>query len=179
MKRLLIGTTLAAIALFVWGFLYWGAVPFAWRIIGPAPDEAALQAALGEALPEPGAYFLPHPFTGDPEAHAARAKAGPIVTVLIHRGQDPNDPTSMVGGFVHMWISALLIGLLLRRFAPATVGAAIGVAATAGLAAAVWANLGRPLWYAQPWGYHLLFAIYEFVGWVVAGAVLARFVRPR
>jgi len=179
MKRLLVGTTLAAVALFLWGFVYWGAQPLAWRIIGPAPDEAALQKALGEALPEPGAYFLPHPFEGDAETHAARAKAGPVATVLIHGGADPSDPAPMIRGFVHMWVSALLMGLLLRGFAPASVGAAIGVAATAGLAAAVWADLGRPIWYAQPWDYNLLFALYELGGWVVAGAVLGFFVRPR
>ena len=181
MKRLLIGTTLAAIVMFFWGFLCWGALPFAWQIIGRAPDEAALQKALREALPQPGAYFLPHPSSGasDPATHAARAKEGPIATVLIHGGEDPNDPAPMIWGFVHMWVSALLMGLLLQRFAPASVSAAIGVAASAGLAAAVWADLGRPIWYAQPWDYHLLYAVYELVGWVLAGAVLGYFLRPR
>jgi len=179
MKRLLIGTTLAAVVLFLWGFVYWGAQPLAWRIIGPAPDEATLQKALGEMLPEPGAYFVPHPTTSDPATHAARAQAGPIATILIRGGEDPNDPAAMGWGFAHMWVSALLMGLLLRRFAPTSVGAAAGIAAMAGLAAAVWADLGRPIWYAQPWDYHLLFAVYELGGWVLAGAVLGFFVRAR
>jgi hypothetical protein len=179
MRRLLMGTTVAALVLFFWGFLYWGASPLAWVIIGPVPDEVALQGALREALPEPGAYFLPHPGREDAETHSARAKAGPVATLLVHGGADPSDPTPFVAGFVHMWVSALLMGLLLRRFAPATFGSAVRVATLAGLAAAVWSNLGRPLWYWQPWDYHLLFAVYDFSGWVVAGTVLAYFVRPR
>jgi len=179
MKRLLVGTTLAATLLFFWGFLYWGAQPLAWRVIGPVPDEAGLQEALAEALPEPGAYFLPHPRSADPETHAARAKAGPVATVLVHGGQDPDDPSAFLWGFVHMWVSALLMGLVLRRLAPVGTGGAVLAAATVGLAAAVWADLGRPIWYAQPWDYHVLFAVYELVGWVLAGAVLASFVRPR
>ena len=78
-----------------------------------------------------------------------------------------------------MWVSALLMGLVLRRLAPVGTGGAVLAAATVGLATAVWADLGRPIWYAQPWDYHVLFAVYELVGWVLAGAVLASFVRPR
>jgi hypothetical protein len=179
MKRLLIGTTVAAVALFLWGFLYWGASPVAWMIIGPVPDEAALQADLRETLPDAGAYLLPHPTNEDAETHAARAKAGPVATLLVHGGADPDDPTPFLGGFVHMWVSALLMGLLLRRVAPTSLGSAVAVAALAGLGAAVWSNLGRPVWYWQPWDYHLLFAVYDFTGWVVAGLVLAYFVRAR
>jgi hypothetical protein len=177
MKRLLVGTTVAALVLFFWGFLYWGASPLAWVIIGPAPDEAALQAALAEAVPEPGAYLVPHPTNSNAEVHAARAKAGPVATVLVQGGADPADPTPFVMGFVHMWISALLMGLLLSRYAPTSVGSTVATAALAGLAAAVWSNLGRPTWYWQPWDYHLLYAVYDFTGWVVAGLVLAFFVR--
>ncbi len=179
MKRLLVGTTLAAVALFVWGFLYWGAMPVPWTIIAQVPDEVALQKTLREALPEPGAYYLPHHNASEGETYVSRAKAGPVATVLIHEGGDPNDVGVFLGGFVHMWLSALLMGLLLRRFAPASVGGAIAVAATAGLAAAVWSNLGRPMWYSQPWDYHLLFAVYDLTGWIVAGAVLGWFVRQR
>jgi len=181
MKKLLIGTTVAAVVLFFWGFLVWGALPFAWQIIGPAPDEVALQKVLGEQLPAAGAYFVPHPSAAasDAEAHAARAKAGPIATVLVHGGQDPNDPGPMIWGFVHMWLSALLMGLLIQRFAPIGVGPTIGFSALVGVAAAVWADLGRPIWYAQPWSYHTLFAVYELGGWVLAGAVLGYFVRRR
>jgi hypothetical protein len=42
-----------------------------------------------------------------------------------------------------MWVSALLMGLLLRRFAPTSVRVAIGVAAMAGLAGAVLAFFVR------------------------------------
>ena len=180
MTRLLLGTTLAAVALFFWGFLYWGAVPVPWTIIAQVPDEVALQKSLGEALPEPGAYYLPHHFASDTEVHASRAEAGPIATILIHDGLGPNATAGIfLGGFVHMWLSALLMGLLIRRFAPASIGGAVAVAATAGLAAAVWSNLGRPMWYSQPWDYHLLFAVYDVTGWIVAGAVLGWFVRER
>lgn len=178
MKRLLIGTTVAAIAMFVWGFLYWGATPLPWTVIGPASDEKALSAALLEQLPASGAYVLPHPLAGDEEEALRRTQTGPLVTILYkHEGRNPIDPAIFGGGFVHMWLSAFLFGLLLRRVAPASTGGAVVTALLAAFALTLWANLGRPIWFAQPWDYHLLIFCYDFGGAAIAGAVLAPFAR--
>ena len=175
MKRLLVGTTLAAVAMFFWGFVYWGVLPFPWTIIAAAPDEVALTRALGE-LPESGAYVLPHPTASSEEEAMKRTEAGPLATVLITKqGRNPMDP--MLPGFAHMWISALLMGMLLQRLGTRSYAGALGMMACVGSVAALWSNLGRPIWYAQPWDYHILLAVYDFSGWLVAGLVLAKFAR--
>ena len=161
--------------MFFWGFVYWGVLPLPWTIIGPAPDEVALARAVGE-LPESGAYVLPHPKASNEDEAMERTARGPIATVLLTKeGRSPMDP--MLPGFAHMWISALFMGMLLKRLGPKSYGAALAMAACIGSVAAFWSNLGRPIWYAQPWDYHLLLAVYDWSGWVIAGLVLAKFSR--
>ena len=173
MKRLLIGTTLAAVAMFFWGFVFWGVNPIPWTIIAAAPDEVALRQAL-DVLPESGAYVLPHPAASSEEESMKRTEAGPIATVLFTKeGQNPMGP--MLPGFVHMWISALFMGMLLQRLGTTSYRGALGMLACIGSVAALWSNLGRPIWYAQPWDYHLLLAVYDFSGWIIAGLVLAKY----
>ncbi len=53
MKKLLIGTTLAAVAMFFWGFVFWGINPIPWTIIAAAPDEVALSRAVPTCYPTP------------------------------------------------------------------------------------------------------------------------------
>jgi len=177
MKKLWIGATLAAVALFVWGFIFWALLPTPWLVLRGAPDEVALASSVAQALPGPGVYVLPHPHGSDEAEAARRAVEGPILQIILSAGRDPMSPAMFLGGFLHMWISALLMGWLLMRFAPAGYRGALLCAAGMAGAAAVWGNLGKPIWYAQPWGFHLLNAVYDFTGWVLAGAVLARFVR--
>jgi len=178
MKRLLIGATLAAVAMFFWGFLYWALFPLPWKLIGPVPDELAMGQALDELLPASGAYVLPHPVASGEEESLRRTQAGPIATILYRKaGRSPTDPTIFLGGFLHGWIAALGMGLLLRCIRPGSYARAVGLLAGIGLVAAIWANLGRPIWYAQPWEYHVLIAVYELGGWFVAGLVLAKFAR--
>src|SRR5690606_38532633 len=42
----------------------------------------------------------------------------------------------------------------------------------------VWAHLGEPIWWHQPWSRPLLTGAHDVIGFALAGLVLARFVRP-
>lgn len=175
MKKLLIGTTLASIAMFFWGFAFWGISPIPWTIIAAAPDEPALAEAVAK-LPESGAYVLPHPAASSEEEAVKRAETGPIATLLVTK-EGRTQMAPMLPGFVHNWLSALFMGMLLQRLGTTSYRGALGMTACIGSVAAFWSNLGRPIWYAQPWDYHILLTVYDFSGWIVAGLVLAKFAR--
>jgi hypothetical protein len=178
MRSLLPGAVLAAVVLFVWGFLVWGLMPVNPFI--PIPDEAAVSAALLEQLPATGHYLLPGD-DSDMDAFVQRHREGPLAMITFRReGTNPMAPSVFLFGYLHMLASTLLLGLALRTAAPALrrYGARVAFVALVGLFVGVWAHLGEPIWWHQPWGFHLLSAAYDVIGLVLAGLVLARFVRP-
>jgi hypothetical protein len=180
MKRLILGSLLAAVAMFFWGFLYWAASPFTYQIMRPAPNDQALAKAIGEALPASGLYLLPHPTQGTEEERTARFKAGPLLQVNLQKqGVDVVSGSVFFWGFVHMLLCSFLMALVLRIAAPALPSFAtrFQAAALAGLAAAAYSNLGKPIWWHQTWDYHLLNFGFDLGSWLLAGAVLAWFVR--
>lgn len=178
MKRFAIGTLLAALAMFVWGSIFW-ANPLPYTMLQQAPDDRAAGQALVSVFPETGTYLVPgqqHP----PEELADLHRAGPVAMVFIQReGVNPMEPSVFIGGFLHMLLTAFLIAAVLRLAAPALprYGQRVVFVAVAGVAVAVWSNLGQPIWWHQPWTFHLLTAVYDLGAWLVAGLVLARFVQ--
>ncbi len=179
MKNLVLGALLAAVVLFAWGFVFWGLIPNAG--VQMHPDEAALQQHLAEGIPETGAYYVPFPAGADDTESMARHEAGPIAFLFIRLEGRPLMPVStMIGGFLHMLITALLIGMLLRMLLPSLPAWRDRVlfVALAGLAAALWSDFTVPIWWHTPWAFFVWLAVYDIIAWTLAGAVLARFVRP-
>jgi len=178
MKPILTGGLLAAVAVFVWGFLYWSLSGISTRVMHPVPDELSLAQKLAEVLPQSGAYLMPFPANTSTEEFVKRMASGPLVQILYSReGGDPLQASVFAFGFLHMLASALVMAVALRLAAPPTYGARLQLVVVAGLAGSVFGNLGRPIWWHQPWDFHLMNFAYEITSWTVAGLVLARFVR--
>jgi hypothetical protein len=179
--KAMIGIVLAAVAMFVWGFLFWTVLPFSKAILRNAPDETALAQALGAQLKDSGVYVLPGMNAGQPEAeYVSRSKAGPLAWVIFRReGTDPMSPTTFVAGFVHMLVSVSLLAWLLKLAGPDTYTGRFGLALVASLAGSVFSNLGKPIWWIQPWNFHILNFAYDVTSWALAALLLAHFVRRR
>lgn len=178
MKQVFVGSAVAAVALFFWGFLFWGASTIPYRIMSPVRDEPALLRALSAQLPGGGVYLVPHP--SDPDM-MKKQQAGPLVEILYRSAGARPPAVTFGGGFLHMFVGAFLMGLLLRQALPAlgTYGARVSFVLLAGLAGATYAHLGAPLWWHQPVRFHALFFVYDVTSWLVAGLVLGRFLRTR
>jgi hypothetical protein len=90
MNRYLLGSFLAAIALFAFGAVFWmspmGSLGF--RI---APDDDLAAVSVQTAFPQDGTFYVPGPGDGqDREGWFARHRAGPIAMVHIrHEGAAP------------------------------------------------------------------------------------------
>lgn len=180
MKRFVLGVFLAALAMYIWGLLYWGANPLPYTAWKRVPDEPAARAALLEHFPEDGTYYVPG-MHHDNETLAALTEEGPVafVHMLRREGRPMMDPTILVWGFVLYLAVALVLGLLLRAAAPAlpTYGARVKAAALAALAAALMIDLGEAVWWYIPLSWKLHQAVFDFSALLIAGLVLARFVR--
>lgn len=184
MNRLFLGSLLAALALFVWGFLFWGQP---WGNPGvqnlSLNQSEAVLSTLGDAVPESGTYFVPDPTdTDNMDRLMELHERGPIAMIFVRKeGINPMAPTVFLLGFLQCLLTAFLIGLVLRAVAAQlpTYRSRVTFAALIGIAAAVWVNLADPIWWHHPWAFHLVSFAYDLGAWVLCGAILARFVDSR
>lgn len=166
MRSLTLGSILAAILMFVLGFIFFGLLG-AQMFTPLAPETAtAVQGALAQHLPATGTYMVP--------ADEAGWMAGPSAVVdYVAAGGAPAMPAAMAMGFVHFLLSALLIA-----YGLAAVGGDFGRQARAviwfGLAAAAFMHLGDPIWYGFGWRKTLFLFVADGAIFIAGGLVLAR-----
>jgi hypothetical protein len=182
MKRFLLGPALAALAIFVWGFLYWGAPPLLpYQTLGNVADSDATAVAIGKLFPASGAYLLPSPVLGEDKMNALAAR-GPSVEVHLRKeGFTGADMAKcMALGFVHMFVVCVLLTIVLcwaeKSFECWM--CRVKFCAALGLLVAT-CDLGAAIWWHHALGWTLAHAIYDFVTFVIAGLVLAKFVTPK
>lgn len=179
MKKLAIASLLAAVAMFIWGFVFWAtglSNPF--NHLSAEASQAVVDG-LKASITESGAYQLPDYYVVDQDEFVSRHKEGPIVTIFYQAaGADPQAPVKMLQGFLHYLVTAVVLAFVLKTVAPglAGYGDRLKLMVVIGLAATIYGNLGNPIWFHHDWGYHLSVALYDFVVYVIAGAVLAYFI---
>ena len=173
------GIVVASIAVFLWGFLYWGANPVPYMAWEQAPDDRAAGQALLEHFPESGVYYLPG--NGNPpELRAALYESGPTGFVIIDRNGRPEmDPSIMMQGFaLNVLIICLLAGLLhVTASATPSWGERFRVTLLAGAVAVTLVDFGHAVWWLIPWPWVLAQAFYDFTAVALMGAILAYFIR--
>ena len=178
MQKLIVGSLVAAVAMFLWGWIYW-ASGFALGAIldRPADDEIA-QQALSEAFGESGAYFVPGNMD-DEEAFTRRHEAGPLAMVFYHKDGAPvMQPMILIKGFIHYFVTCLLIGWLMTMVLPSLAGYGdkVKFTAAAGFVASFFTNLSDAIWMSAPITYQTFVGIYDITIWIIAGLVLGRFI---
>jgi hypothetical protein len=170
MKRFVLAPLAAALAMFVWGFLYYGISGLPYRTLQPAAGLAHLGS-----LPADGTYLLPDPALGEAEAAAAMAK-GPIATVHYRAVPRPMGQT-MALGYLHGFVCCLVLSLLLWRTRAAidSFRCRVMFSLMVGVLATVFANLGAVVWWQHDWPWALATMAYDAVAFLIAGLVLAPF----
>jgi hypothetical protein len=179
MKKLVLGTFLSALAMFVFGAGFWmSPFPYSFAAKAPGGDEA-LGRALKASLPTAGLYLVPS-VGGDTEKELALYKAGPVATIHFRpEGVDSMSPSVMIRGFLLGWTTTALLALMLRLGMPSTYGARVLAVLTAAAAAAAYIRLGDGIWWFQPWPWLVLTAVYDVAAFGVGALVLAAFVKPQ
>ena len=177
MVRIIFGAAVAAIAMFVIGFLFFGtglsALASANLDDGRA---AAVQQSLAANLPRTGTYFVPAA-----EASAAQTVMygqGPIATIHYSTGGfAAMDTPTLVMGLVFNFVVALLIGTALigiDRRVP-DFGSRARVAVLIAVAATAFTHLGEPIYYHHDWAHFIYLFIADGLMLAAAGIILAWF----
>lgn len=171
MKPILTGALSGGVALFAWNMVA-NALPFHPSAIRALSSDAPLVEALTRLDAEPGTYFV--------NRLPGKLGVGPGYWgwMTIHRSADYAFLPSLLRGFGAQVVIALCLSLLLRAHGPSTFGRrwlmvmATAVAAFSAGAFTYW----NWSWFSGP--YLATQAFDLFVGWALAGAVLARLVPP-
>jgi hypothetical protein len=182
MIRIIWGSFVAAIAMFVIGFVFFGPLglnSLATRSVDDAPARA-IQQVLKANLPQTGTYMIPNDTRSNEQT--AMYGNGPIATVHYNSGGfvAAMDPATIGKGFVFNFAIALLIGLALIGIDGRVTdsGSRARVAAIIGVAGSAFVHLGEPLYYHHDWPHFLYAFIADGLMLAAAGVIVAWFLKP-
>ena len=173
MVKTIAGIGLTAIVLFIFGFLYWGISPLPYTALNSAADQEAALEDIKRHFPDTGAYMVPA--AANMELLARGSQAMIYVDHGIPASQP--DPTAMALGFVHNVLIALVVFLLLRN--QQGMSRHLRTGALAGLAAVVVIEGTDVAWWLYPLSWKIHGAVYHFLCFVLAAALLSKFVPAR
>ncbi len=178
MIRTLLGSFVAAAVLFGFGAAFWTCpTPYAY-VEKPSQGAEALGKALREHLPNDGLYLVPGR-NADAAEELKAYRRGPVATIHYRKdGAEPMTPELLVTGFLHGWVTTLLLAITLRLCSLPRFGQRLLVVTLAGLAVVNYATLGDGIYWFQPWPWLLLNAAYNSVAMLLVGAILGAIVRP-
>lgn len=182
MAKTLFGGMLGGVALYLIGFVFWG-TPLARLAFNRLedPQMSALHQALAETLTASGTGTYLVPTTGTAAGDLLYAR-GPVATVHFNIGGFPVVDTGSLGtGFLLAISTGLVLALALG-----TVGARIPdfmsrarIAIGFALAAALYIDIGQPVFNHYGYGYWIYMFFADFIGLSVAGLIIARWFLPR
>ena len=181
MIKVLIGSVAAAVAMFVLGFIFF-ATPLGGIALGTVGDNeaAAIQSVLAANLDPESARTVAVP-SGEGSVQQRMYIDGPIATIHYNpNGFAVSDPGVMLGGFIHMLISALLLGAALYTIAghARLFSQRLAIVALFGIAASFFMHLGNPIWWHEDWTYHIYVFIADAISFIAGGAIIAKWFLP-
>jgi len=184
MKRLLVAAFAAAVVLMIWGFLYWTVNPWSRQVLRGIEGEDAVIETLRNAIPETGVYFMPSEGMTSETSHESfveKHERGPIIRLMFRsQGADPMAPSVFILGFIHFFLSAFVMAMIVMKVQPLLPGfrKRLDFIVLIALFAVLFIDWSDPVWMYTPTSYAWFLTVYHVVGWLLAGSVIAAIVRP-
>lgn len=180
-KRILLAGVLAGIALFAWGAISHMVLGLSEVGIKAMPNEEPVLSAMSSNLKEPGFYFFPGGMETPEQQQAAEEKyrKGPI-GILIYQptGRQPWDPMQFGTEFLKGVVAAIIAAWLLSQTSISSFLTRALFVALVGFVGSLDVHGSYWNWYGFPTNYTLAALADEFIGWFVAGLLLAGFIKP-
>ena len=163
--RILAASIASAIALFLFGFVWWGVLM---PVVKPAKvlSDPALVAQMSSTLSESAVYFYP-----DPAVEPADA-TGPMA-ILYFNTDMPNMGKMMGLGLGHMFVVSLLAATWVATRNLTSFGERFKHVFLLGLFVALWADIGNFIWWRHPASWAFYNFGYDILSWSIAGAIIA------
>ena len=189
MKRIVLAAVLGGLTLFVWMFVAHEILGLGEMGVGEIPNEAVVLSAMRGAIPEAGFYifpgFGPGPKPTREQQHAAmpaymkKYEQSPHGVLVYHPPSGPFSFAAALGReFGLNILQALLAAWLISCGASGrNYGTRVGVVVVAGVLAAISTNVEDWIWFDFPGNYIAGYMTTQIVGFVLAGFVIAAFVK--
>lgn len=182
-KKVLLGSVLGGLALFVWGFISHMLLPLGEVGIKVMPNEEPVMAAMSESLSEPGFYFFPgaggHEMT---QEWTEKYRQGPIGVLIYHpTGREPLSPGQLLFELLFNILAAGVATFLLVSASDSLdgYGPKVLFVTLLGLLPGFDVDAGYWNWYGFPGDYTVAVMADHLIGWLVAGLVLAFFLQRK
>jgi hypothetical protein len=191
MRRVLLAGVLGGIAMFVWSSIAHVALPLGRTGIKEIPNEqsvlSGMQAQLGGnsgLYAFPGMGLGPNPTRQEEDAamqqYGQKLAANPSGILIYHPpGAKALMPGQLITEFLTELAEALLLAWLLAQTSLATLASRMGFVIMAALMATITTNIPYWNWYGFPSNYTTAYISIEFVGYLVAGVVIASILKMR
>ena len=189
MKRILLAAILGGLTLFVWMFVAHEFLGLGEMGVGEIPNEAVVLSAMRGAIPEAGFYIFPGVGLGLKPTRQQREAAmpeymkkyeqSPHGILVYHPPSGPFHFGAALGREFALNVLQALLAAWLLTFAASGKGysARVGLVIIAGVLAAISTNVEYWNWYAFPGNYVAGYMTTQIVGFVLAGFVIAAFVK--
>jgi hypothetical protein len=189
MKRILLAGIFGGLTLFVWMYVAHELLGLGEMGIGEIPNEAVVLSAMRGAIPEAGFYIFPGVGLG-PKATGEQRRAAmpeymkkyeqsPHGILVYHPASGPFPFGAALGREFALNVLQALLAAWLVAYAASGRGysARVGVVVVAGVLAAISTNVEYWNWYQFPGNYVAGYMTTQIVGFVLAGFVIAAFVK--
>ena len=173
--RALLGAAVAAVALFILGFIFHasGLQGIATGSVDNA-QAAAVQQSLMANLPETGTFQVP---SGATSEQTVMYGQGPIATIHYNTsGFAIGDPGTLILGFLHTLVVALLMGAglgAISRFVPSS-GERTRLLVLGVLGATIFIHMREPIWFHHDWTHFIYLFVTDTISLIVAGMIILK-----
>jgi hypothetical protein len=185
MNRIFLAGLLGAIAMLIWVYMAWTALPLGSVGLRKLPNETAVLDALQKNIAEnsgiylfPGTWLEPNPPDKDFAEKMARYPSG----ILIYNAAGSRSIAIshwLLVDFLTELAQALLAVFLLSLTRLTTFGARVTFVLLVGALAAGATHVGYWNWYGFPWSYTLACIFVQVVGFLCIGLVAAFVLRKQ
>lgn len=179
MKQLILASVLGALAMFVFGAVYW-MNPLPKNGFKSAKDDVEIQAFLKERFPQAGTYSVPD-IDQSHDDFGKKAGQGPVAIMhVVAKGGPSSMGPMMAKGFLTQLFAAFFLSLLMKSCLDAlkTYGDRVRFCALVGLVAAVFVTGGNMVWWHHSVPFTLFTGAYQILAFIIGGLVIAKFIRP-
>ncbi len=189
MKRILLAGILGGLTLFVWTFVAHQFLGLDEMGVGEIANEAVVLSAMRGAIPQAGFYLFPGLGLGpNPTSEQRRAampeymkkyEQSPHGVLVYHPASGPFHFGASLGREFALNVLQALLAAWLLSYAGSGRGysARLGFVVVAGVLAAISTNVEYWNWYQFPGNYIAGYMTTQIVGFVLAGFVIAAFVK--
>ena len=181
-KRLLLGTVLGGLVVYVWGAISWMVLPWHTATFQAFSNEEVVVTLLQLTATKPGVYLLPKAGGSASEQKAAheRMKQGPVMLAAIRpQGANPSDPMFYVKGLALELCGAFLMTWLIMTLPGMSFSARVRTVTLVALIAGVLTRVPDWHWWGFSAGYTIVQMLDLLIGYFLAGLVIAKVTTPK